>query len=88
MTAREAIRKIQKYDILPQAGKLTMPVLLAVGENDPGTTIAHQKKFLKALPEGKKELYTIKSAFHTFRSKEHLAELKRIFDQWIENLPE
>lgn len=77
---------IQKYDILPKANLLTMPVLLVVGEDDPSTPLSNQQKFFKALPEGKKELHIINGAFHTFRSPEHLAELKRIFDGWVEKL--
>ncbi|OGY88830.1 MAG: hypothetical protein A3B30_02890 [Candidatus Komeilibacteria bacterium RIFCSPLOWO2_01_FULL_52_15] len=76
----------QKYDILPKAKFMKMPVLLAVGEHDPATPVEHQKKFFKALPEGKKELHIIKGAFHTFRSNEHLSELKSIFDRWTSGL--
>ncbi|MEK7584098.1 MAG: alpha/beta hydrolase, partial [Patescibacteria group bacterium] len=71
-------------DLLPKAHLLTMPVLMAVGEDDPTTILAHQKKFFEVIPSGKKELHIIPKAFHTFRSEEQLAELKRIFDRWLE----
>ena len=80
------VTDVQKYDLLPKAHSLTMPVLLAVGEDDPTTTLAHQKKFFAALPDGKKELHIIKHAFHTFRSEEQLKELKCIFDAWLEKI--
>lgn len=71
-----------KYNLLPNVGKLTMPVLLIVGENDTSTPPAHQKILLDKLP-GQKELHIIKGAPHTFREPEHLAELKKIFENWI-----
>lgn len=71
-----------KYDLLPQVHKLTMPVLLIVGENDTRTPLDHQKILYDALREPK-ELHIISGAPHTFRAPEHLAELKNIFNQWI-----
>jgi len=74
-----------KYDLLPNAGKLVMPVLLIVGENDDSTPPEHQQLLYEKLP-GKKEIHIIKGAEHTFREKKHLEEIKRIIDQWIKNL--
>ena len=62
-----------KYDLLPEAGKLTMPVLLIVGEDDKSTPPEHQRILLDALP----------GAPHTFRDEKHLREVKQIFDSWI-----
>ncbi|MFA4833461.1 MAG: alpha/beta fold hydrolase [Patescibacteria group bacterium] len=72
-----------KYDLLPGVDKLTMPVLLIVGEEDDTTPLAHQKILFKALP-GKKELHIIKGASHTFREAKHLKEIEEIFYKWIE----
>ncbi|KKU48659.1 MAG: hypothetical protein UX68_C0010G0034 [Parcubacteria group bacterium GW2011_GWA2_46_9] len=72
-----------KYDLLPEANKLTMPVLLIVGENDDGTPPEHQQILYEKLP-GRKELHIIKGAPHTFREKDHLAEIKKIFLRWID----
>lgn len=72
-----------KYDILPDASRLTMPVLLITGENDPSTPPDHVQKFFDALP-GPKEFHIIQSAPHTFRDKKHLAEIKKLFLNWID----
>lgn len=74
-----------KYDLLPEAHKLTMPVLLVVGENDDIAPPEHQKILYDKLP-GPKELHIIKGAEHTFRDKHHLEEIKQIFDHWIKSL--
>lgn len=74
-----------QYDLLENAYKLTMPVLLIVGENDTRTPLKHQKLLFEKLP-GKRELHIIRGAEHTFRDKEHLDEIKGIFTKWIGNL--
>lgn len=74
-----------KYDLLPKVDKLTMPVLLIVGENDTRTPLEHQKILYNVLP-GPKELHIIKGSPHTFRDPEHLQELKNILSQWIKKL--
>lgn len=74
-----------QYDLMPNVAKLTMPVLLVVGERDDSTPPAHQKILFEALP-GPKEFHIIKGAPHTFREPEHLAELKKIFQAWIAKL--
>jgi len=74
-----------KYDLLSKAEKLTMPVLMAVGENDNITPLRHQKILYKVLP-GPKELYVVKKSGHTFRKEDELNELKKIFDSWIKKI--
>jgi len=76
-----------KYDLLPDADKLTMPVLMIVGEDDTSTPLDQQEILYKILP-GKKEMHVIKSAPHTFREKNHLQQIKQILDHWIKDLPE
>lgn len=71
-----------KYDLLQDASKLTMPVLLIVGELDDGTPPKHQKMLFDKLP-GKKEMHIIKGAPHTFADPAHLAEITQIMDNWI-----
>ncbi len=73
-----------KYDLLLEVDKLTMPVLLIVGDLDESTPIAHQKILFDKLP-GKKEFHIIKNSPHTFRDPAHLAEIKIIFDKWIKD---
>jgi pimeloyl-ACP methyl ester carboxylesterase len=74
-----------KYDLLPEAYKLTMPVLLMVGEKDESTPPEHQYRLYERLP-GKKEIHIIKGSEHTFREKQHLEEIKQIIDRWVKNL--
>lgn len=73
-----------RYDLLPDAHKLTMPVLLIVGENDENTPPEHQKLLFDAIP-GPKELHVIKGAGHTFREQKHLEEIYQIFDHWLKS---
>ncbi|MFA5925627.1 MAG: alpha/beta hydrolase [Parcubacteria group bacterium] len=74
-----------KYDLLPNVKKLTMPVLLIVGEKDNSTPPEHQKILFDKLP-GKKELHIIKGSEHTFREQKHLDKIKQIFLDWIDKL--
>src|SRR3989344_3916572 len=71
-----------KYDLLKKASKLTMPVLMIVGENDDKTPTEQQKMLFDKLA-GKKQLHIIEGAKHTFRQEQHLKELKQIFSKWI-----
>lgn len=75
----------RKYDLLPEAYKLTMPVLMIVGELDEVTPLEQQKMLYEKLP-GKKELHVIKGAAHPFISQDHLAEVSGIMGRWVETL--
>ena len=72
-----------KYDVLPNTNKLTMPVLCIVGDMDDTTPPEHQKLFYEKL-QGRKEMHIIKDASHTFKTPEHLNEIKQIFSKWID----
>ena len=72
-----------KYDLLPNVDKLTMPILLIVGENDILTPPKHIKILYEAIQNPNKELHIIKNAPHTFRDPEHLKEIKEILLNWI-----
>lgn len=71
-----------RYDVLPMAHTLTMPVLLIVGDKDEGTPFVHQKIFFDKVM-GKKEIHVIKGAPHTFVLPHHVEEMKRILLNWI-----
>jgi len=73
------VEDILKYDLLPGVGKLTMPVLLIVGELDK----PEYQHLLYSKLSGKKELHIVKGSPHTFRTKEHLEEVRNIFKNWI-----
>lgn len=72
-----------QYDLLPQAGKLTMPFLTIVGEKDTLTPPDHIQLLFDAV-SGPKEMHIIKDAPHTFRDPKHLEEIKAIIGAWIE----
>lgn len=74
-----------KYDLLPNAHNLTMPVLLIVGERDTSTPPDHVRILYEALP-GKKELHVLPDAPHTFRGAPQLAEIQSLFEHWIDGL--
>ncbi len=74
-----------KYDLVPQAAALIMPVLLVVGTEDATTPLAHQKILFDCLP-GPKQLEVIAGAGHTFRQPPKWGELKEIVLRWISTL--
>lgn len=74
-----------KYDLFNKVDKLTMPVLLIVGENDELIPPKYQKILYEKLP-GRKELHIIKNSPHTFIEEGHLKEVKEIFLKWIDTL--
>ena len=74
-----------KYNLLDHVDKLTMPVLLVVGEKDRLTTLELQQILYDKLP-GKKELHVIKGAEHSFYEPHEQQELKQIVKNWIATL--
>ncbi|MBI4090138.1 MAG: hypothetical protein HY421_01930 [Candidatus Kerfeldbacteria bacterium] len=76
-----------KYDLLPNVGKLRMPVLLLVGELDEPTPVKHQQLLYEVLP-GPKEVHIIPGAPHTFRDPRHLQHIHRILSAWLKQLDE
>lgn len=74
-----------QYNILLEAEKLTMPVLMVVGSKDDITPLEHQQIFYQVLP-GFKELHIIEGSQHTFRSEEHVTKLKNIVKNWLEKI--
>jgi pimeloyl-ACP methyl ester carboxylesterase len=76
---------IMQYDLLKNIDKLTMPVLLIVGSEDPTSTYAHQEILYKKIP-GKKELHKIEGAGHVFRGEFHLDEISSIMSKWISGI--
>lgn len=74
-----------KYDLLPEVDKLTMPVLMIVGEKDDPTPPAHQKVLFANLP-GQKELHVIKGALHSFYEPHEQAELKQLVKAWAQKV--
>jgi pimeloyl-ACP methyl ester carboxylesterase len=71
-----------EYDVLPGAGKLKMPALIIVGENDKTTPLMHQKLLYEKIA-GPKQLHVIKGATHNFRNEKELAELEDVIGKWL-----
>lgn len=76
-----------KFDLMPKASQLTMPVLMIVGGEDPITPEQHQRILFDAIPHENKELHVIKGAEHSFRpSGNGLPEVRRHFTAWVKKL--
>jgi len=74
-----------KYDLLPEANKLTMPVLMIVGGKDDPTPLAHQQILYDKLP-GKKEIHVIEGAMHSFYEPHEQQELKQLIKTWANKI--
>ncbi|MFZ4648416.1 MAG: alpha/beta hydrolase family protein [Patescibacteria group bacterium] len=79
------MKEKEKYDLLIDADKLTMPTFIAVGELDNCTPFKHQKILFDKLP-CQKEIHIIKGSPHTFRDKNKLQEIKELLSKWIRSL--
>ncbi|QQG50282.1 MAG: alpha/beta fold hydrolase [Candidatus Berkelbacteria bacterium] len=74
-----------RYDVLPSANKITMPLLIIVGSNDESCPLEHQEILVGKLP-GKKELHVINGMRHTPHEKKHLNEFRQVFSGWLGSL--
>ncbi len=76
-----------KHNLLLNASKLVMPVLIVVGENDGLCPPADQKVLWDVLPKNEyNEFHIIPGAPHTFRTPEHLAQMKEVIGTWIKKI--
>ena len=71
-----------KYNLLPKANLLTMPVLLVVGTKDDRTPPDSQKLLFDSLPDPKQIQY-IEGAEHSFHKQNEREELKQIIKNWL-----
>ena len=74
-----------KYDLLKDADKLTMPVIMIVGSKDTSTPPKHQKLLFDKLP-GPKEFHIIEGADHTFDRPKEREQLKSLIKSWASKL--
>jgi pimeloyl-ACP methyl ester carboxylesterase len=74
-----------EYDLLEHVDKLTMPVLMIVGEKDDPTPPEHQQILFDKL-SGKKELHVVKGALHSFYEPHEQQEVKQLLKVWLESL--
>ena len=77
---------LMKYDLLKKANLINKPTLLIVGEKDILTPVDSQKDLYNKINTEKKELHIIGGSEHTFTKKEHLEEIKNIFEKWIKKI--
>lgn len=72
---------MEQQDLLPDACKLTMPVLVIAGGLDERISSEHIDVFMNAIPPDNKELYVIRHAGHNFGS--YTIELQRAINLWL-----
>ena len=83
---------LKKFDLLPEAGKLRMPVLFMAGEFDKPCPVENQMKVYERIPEGKKKFVKIAGAEHSFRNAEtqeygkEVQAAKEALSSWLRGL--
>jgi pimeloyl-ACP methyl ester carboxylesterase len=80
------VESLKKYDLLPNADKLSMPVLIIVGEFDSPCPIKHQQIFFDKIPGNNKSLIKIDGVDHNFRTKDgeqKNEEVKNAISDWL-----
>lgn len=75
------------HNLIPNVSKLTMPILVVVGDKDTSCPLDTQQIFYNMLPKNsERELYIIKDAPHTLKDEKDTAELKFIINNWIKKI--
>jgi len=59
---------LKRFDLLPGASNLTMPILNIVGEKDQPCPVAHQKIFMDAAASSSKQLVVMPGLEHSYRT--------------------
>lgn len=77
-----------KYNLLQDAQKISTPLLMIVGENDPVTPPRHQQLFFDAVstPTDKKEIHIINGAGHELGKTDVLPTVKEIVRVWFSKI--
>ncbi|MCF7865250.1 MAG: alpha/beta fold hydrolase [Candidatus Pacebacteria bacterium] len=77
-----------KYDMLMNASKINMPLLMLAGEFDKSTPPNHEQLLFDAVatPVGDKEFHIIKNADHDIGRVDILPVVKEIFEKWLSKL--
>lgn len=77
------------HDLRPNAGMLTMPVLIIVGTEDDSCPPDHQQAFFDLIPSTSippKELHVLDGIPHTLKSPEDIGRMNAIVDAWVKKL--
>lgn len=81
------MEEMLNHDLLKNVSKITMPIVIFVGENDIRCPLDIQEIFFNSLPKNtKNELFIIKKAPHTFKEENHINEFKNKLDSWLKKL--
>jgi len=74
-----------KYNLLPKAHDLTMPVLIVVGDKDTTCPLEHQKMLFEKLG-GKKQLEIMVGAEHGSKDPQHQKFMKDALITWMKEI--
>lgn len=80
------VADFMRYDVLKNADKLTMPILLIVGDKDEVTPLYQQRILLEKLGSHNKMLKIIEGSPHTFREPAQVKALKNSISTWCGRL--
>lgn len=86
------VESLKKFDLLPLAGKLTMPVFFMAGEFDQPCPYENQKILFDLIPSTTKKFIKISGAEHSFRNNEtnefgeELEEAKQALSSWLHSI--
>lgn len=83
------VESLKKFDLLPLAHQLTMPVLDVTGEFDKPCPKEHQEVFVSKVASDNKRLVVIPEVDHNYRNAEtnnyddHFAKMREVLSKWI-----
>ncbi len=83
------VEDLKKYDLLVNASRLTMPVLLMAGDQDTTTPYEQQLLFFSRIPSLKKKIVKVSHAEHSFWSEQDgdkkWHEVKNVISNWLQS---
>lgn len=80
------IDDLRTFDTRPVADRLTMPVLLIVGDQDFGASVENQRELFDRIPGDSKTLEIIPGSGHDFMTDDELATLFTLINSWVSAL--
>ncbi len=84
---RELAPDLKRYDLLSEADRLKMPVILMVGDRDEITKKEQLEELFKKLP-GEKQLHIIKGADHVFDKENEFSQISSIIHNFLKKINE
>ncbi len=79
----EFMRSLTRFNLLPLASRLTMPVLFVVGTRDRVTTPSDAMRLYLRLPAGRRKFALIYGARHKFETTRAQEDLSRRVETWL-----